>query len=86
MRQEIQAAGFTNVVEKVYKTPIGGWAADPKLRELGQWALLGLDTGLEGYAMAPLTRVMGVSIPYPREMKIKMRLRLVLKLDRNEMC
>jgi hypothetical protein len=61
MRQEIETAGFVNVVEKIYKTPIGGWAADPKLRELGQWALLGIDTGLEGYTLATLTRVMGVS-------------------------
>jgi hypothetical protein len=61
MKQEIEAAGFVNVVERVYKTPIGGWPADPKLRELGQWALLGFDTGLEGFALATLTRVLGVS-------------------------
>lgn len=59
MTKGIKNAGFVNVVEKVYKTPLGGWTADPKLRELGEWALLGFDVGLEGYCLAPLTRVMG---------------------------
>jgi hypothetical protein len=61
MKGEIEAAGFTNVVETVIKTPLGGWPAGPKLRKLGQWALLGFDIGLEGYAMATLTRVLNVS-------------------------
>ena len=65
MKQKITEAGFVNVVEQVYKTPLGGWPADAKLRELGQWALLGFDTGLEGYALATLTRVLGVSDPEP---------------------
>ncbi len=65
MKDKITEAGFVNVVEKVYKTPLGGWPADPKLRELGQWALLGFDIGLEGYALATLTRVLGVCYPKP---------------------
>jgi hypothetical protein len=59
MRKGIEDAGFINVVEKIFKTPIGEWPADPKLRELGRWVLLGFDVGLEGYAMATFTRVMG---------------------------
>jgi hypothetical protein len=59
MRKGIEDAGFVNVVEKVFKTPIGPWAADPKLRDLGQWALLGFDVGLEGYALSTYSRVMG---------------------------
>jgi hypothetical protein len=61
MKDEITAAGFINVVEKVVKTPIGGWPADPKMRKLGLWALHGFDIGLEGYAMATMTRVLHVS-------------------------
>ena len=61
MKSDIEKAGFVNVIEQVFKVPLGGWAADPKLRELGMWALLGFDTGLEGYALAMLTRVMRVS-------------------------
>jgi len=55
----MELVGFVNVVERVFKVPIGGWPADPKLRELGQWTLLEFVTGIEGYAMALLTRVMG---------------------------
>lgn len=61
LKSDIEKAGFVNVVEHIFKVPLGGWAADPKLRELGVWALFSFDTGLEGYAMATLTRVMGVS-------------------------
>lgn len=60
---KIREAGFVNTVEQVFKVPLGGWPADVKLRELGQWALLGFDTGLEGYSLATLTRVLGVSDP-----------------------
>lgn len=55
----ISSTGFINRVDTAIKTPIGGWAPDPKLRDLGFWALLGFDLGLEGYAMATLTRVLG---------------------------
>lgn len=62
METAIQEAGFVNVVEKVFKTPMGCWPSDQKLKEIGKWALLGFDIGLEGYAMASMTRVMGVSL------------------------
>jgi hypothetical protein len=35
-------ARFVDVVEHRYKIPIGGWAADPKLKKLGLWNLLSL--------------------------------------------
>jgi hypothetical protein len=62
MKEEIENAGFVNVVEKVFKAPIGPWPADPKLQELGRWTLLGFDTGLEGFVLAILTRTLGVSL------------------------
>jgi hypothetical protein len=40
MKERIDRAGFVNVVERTFKTPIGGWPADPKLQKLGQYALL----------------------------------------------
>jgi hypothetical protein len=67
MKEEIQAAGFVKITEKVYKTPIGSWPVDPKLKELGKWALLGFDIGLEGFAMAILTRALGWS---PDEVRV----------------
>ena len=60
MKSDIIDAGFINIHEKVIKAPIGSWPADPNLRELGQWVLLGFDTGLEGYTLATFTRVMDV--------------------------
>jgi len=62
MKGKIERAGFVNVVERVIKTPLGGWPADPRLRELGQWALLGFLSGLEGYTLATLTRVLDWSV------------------------
>ncbi|KAF8854617.1 S-adenosyl-L-methionine-dependent methyltransferase [Acephala macrosclerotiorum] len=62
IRENLERAGFVNVVEKVIKTPIGGWPADPRLRELGQWTLLGFLSGLEGYALATLTRALKWSL------------------------
>jgi hypothetical protein len=61
MKSNIERAGFVNVVEQIFKVPLGGWPSDHKLRKLGMWALLGFDTGLEGYNFATLTRVMDVS-------------------------
>jgi hypothetical protein len=40
MKERLDRAGFVNVVERTYKTPIGGWPADPKLKRIGQYALL----------------------------------------------
>ncbi|KAL3419490.1 mRNA 3'-end-processing protein yth1 [Phlyctema vagabunda] len=57
MTEAIKASGFVNVVETVYKAPLGGWPRDPKLRDLGRWGLLSFQQGIEGYAMALLTRV-----------------------------
>ena len=36
----IEEAGFVDVVETKYKLPIGGWMADKRWKELGQWNLL----------------------------------------------
>lgn len=56
----ITEAGFVDVVEKRYKWPIGPWSSDPRLKEIGRWNLLNWDEGMEGWAMAPYTRVLGV--------------------------
>ncbi len=62
MKTQISSTGFINVVEKVFKAPIGPWPRDPKMKELGNWGLLELEVGLEGFMMAFLTRILGVSI------------------------
>jgi len=42
---DIEKAGFVNAVDQVFKAPLRGWAADPKLQELGMWTLLSLTLG-----------------------------------------
>ncbi|KFY49355.1 hypothetical protein V496_10057 [Pseudogymnoascus sp. VKM F-4515 (FW-2607)] len=58
-REYIVGAGFEKVVERKFKLPVGGWSSDPRYRELGRWNLLHCEQGIEGWAMALLTRVMG---------------------------
>lgn len=60
-KQFVIDAGLKNVVEERYKMPVGPWSSDKKLKEVGQWHLLECFQGIEGWAMALLTRVMGVS-------------------------
>ena len=51
MRDRIDAAGFTNVREKLYKVPMGEWTKNPILKEAGKYNKLQLISGQEGYAM-----------------------------------
>ena len=61
MKDLISKAGFVDVVETKYKWPLGAWSTDQKLKDLGRWNLHHWNEGLEGWTMALLTRVMGVS-------------------------
>jgi len=54
----MEDAGFINVVEKDYKFPVGRWPADTRMKELGMWFRAYFEDGMEGYAMALLTRVL----------------------------
>ena len=60
-RGYMQDVGFQNVTERRFKLPIGPWSPDKKLRKLGRWNQIHCEQGIEGWAMALLTRVMGVS-------------------------
>ncbi len=57
----LEAVGFTDVTEKVYKWPFNSWPKDPKLKELGKWNFLNADLGVEALCMALFTRVLGWS-------------------------
>ncbi|KAL6901111.1 S-adenosyl-L-methionine-dependent methyltransferase [Trichoderma evansii] len=48
-RRSMEAAGFVDIHEFNYKMPIGGWARDPKMKELGQFAQLVIEKDTEGY-------------------------------------
>ena len=55
----IRDAGFQDVVEKRYRWPLGPWAKDKKLKELGIWARAHADAGLENWSLSLLTRILG---------------------------
>ena len=48
LRPRIEAAGFTNIHEKVYKVPIGDWVKNPLLKEAGKYHQAQLLEGAEG--------------------------------------
>jgi len=51
-------AGFSDVQTKTIKTPLGGWPADKKWKEVGQFNRFSIETSLEGYSLYLLTNVM----------------------------
>lgn len=57
----IKEAGFQNVTEERFKLPVGPQSKDKRLKQLGMWNLAHCEEGIEGWSMALLTRVMGVS-------------------------
>ncbi|KAG2411991.1 hypothetical protein HFD88_009547 [Aspergillus terreus] len=69
----MQSAGFQNVTEQQFKLPIGPWSRDKKLKKLGRWNLVHCEQGIEGWAMALLTRVMGWTYTEVQVFLAKMR-------------
>jgi len=50
-RKAMEAAGFVDIAEKNIKTPLGGWAKDPKLKEVGQFTQLAVTQDTEGLVL-----------------------------------
>ncbi|PWY94923.1 methyltransferase family protein [Aspergillus sclerotioniger CBS 115572] len=69
----MQQAGFQNVTEERFKIPVGQWSRDKRLKKLGMWNLVHCEQGIEGWAMALLTRVMGWSYPEVQVFLVEMR-------------
>lgn len=59
LKQWAEQAGFEDLVEKVYKVPLGPWAKDPKLKELGRWAYIEFPEGVDAYGLRLYTQVLG---------------------------
>jgi hypothetical protein len=51
-----------DVVEQRFKIPDGDWPKDPRLKEIEKWRLVEVTTGAEGWALALMTRVLGMSV------------------------
>ncbi|OCL11851.1 S-adenosyl-L-methionine-dependent methyltransferase [Glonium stellatum] len=59
LSQMMRDAGFVNVTERVFYTPIGPWPRNRALREVGLYWRAVLMEGLEAIALGPLTRGLG---------------------------
>ncbi|KAF6810664.1 SAM-dependent methyltransferase [Colletotrichum sojae] len=57
--KSLRAAGFTDIVEQKLLVPVGPWANDPILKEVGIGSLAYLDQSLEGFGTFLLKEVMG---------------------------
>ena len=78
--ERMRAAGFINVTERIFYTPIGPWPRNRQLRETGNFWRAVLMDGLEAIALGPLTRQLGWS-----KMEVDVFLASVRKayMDRN---
>ncbi|KAK4463079.1 S-adenosyl-L-methionine-dependent methyltransferase [Cladorrhinum samala] len=47
-RRGIEAAGFENIHEENFKSPLGSWPADPKMKEMGKYQHLATANDLTG--------------------------------------
>jgi hypothetical protein len=61
MKGMIEQAGFVDVQEQRLKLPLGPWATDPKMKDLGRFYERFYKTGLQGWLLQLCTRNMGVS-------------------------
>ncbi|KKY24888.1 putative methyltransferase domain-containing protein [Diplodia seriata] len=61
IRRYMEEAGFVNVTERVFYTPIGPWPKNKHLREVGLYWRAVLMEGLEAIALGPMTRGLGWS-------------------------
>ncbi|KAF4999055.1 hypothetical protein FDECE_11614 [Fusarium decemcellulare] len=55
----IRSAGFIDIQEANYKVPVGSWAKDPKLQEVGQFLRSTMENDAEGYTIMLWNQVMG---------------------------
>ena len=69
----MEAAGFVDVVEHRWKLPIGGWPAEKRFKEIGQYNRIHWDQGIEGWCIYLLTTVLRWSIEEVQIYLAKMR-------------
>src|SRR5262245_30085208 len=59
LKEIVQGAGLTNIVEFKLPVPIGTWAKDKKYKEIGRLNWHALYDGLDAITMRPLTQLAG---------------------------
>ena len=58
LKEWAEVAGFINVQEEIIPVPIGTWAKDKRLKEIGAWNYVALLEGLEAITMRPFTAML----------------------------
>lgn len=61
MRSLLEAAGFVDIHTRSIKQPVGPWPKDQRQKQIGAMNLLSMETGIEAYSLATLTRIKGMS-------------------------
>ncbi|KAL2819576.1 S-adenosyl-L-methionine-dependent methyltransferase [Aspergillus cavernicola] len=61
-RDRMINAGFVDVVERKFKVPMGGWARESRLKQLGLFNRLQWEEGIEGWCMFLLTAILGLTV------------------------
>ncbi|KAJ3513448.1 hypothetical protein NM208_g15188 [Fusarium decemcellulare] len=59
LKSRMAEAGFTDIVETIFKWPMNTWPQDRRYKELGAWHKENMNLGLESFSMALLTRAHG---------------------------
>lgn len=62
VKQQMAEAGFVDVVEKIFKLPLGPWSSDERFKTLGRHYQQFWRAGMEGWVMAIATRHLRVSL------------------------
>ncbi|KAL2670037.1 hypothetical protein Neosp_014917 [[Neocosmospora] mangrovei] len=60
-KKGMEEAGFVDIQVWDFKAPIGGWAEDPRLKDIGQFAQAALEQDYEGYVLFMANMVLGWS-------------------------
>lgn len=68
-KEQLEAAGFVDVVENRIKMPQGPWPKDSKLKKIGAYENYSLASGAEAYLMRGYTSVMGGD---PDELRVQL--------------
>ncbi|MCJ1455766.1 hypothetical protein MMC28_006122 [Mycoblastus sanguinarius] len=73
IKEMIIQAGFVDVVEELYKWPMGEWPVDQWLKDIGRWNALHWVEGLDTWLMRLLTQYLGWTPAQVRAWTTKMR-------------
>ncbi|KAJ5279155.1 hypothetical protein N7478_004527 [Penicillium angulare] len=73
----MEERGFVNVSDDIYKCPIGGWAKDRQLKDIGRLGKVTVLEVVEPYTLALFTRVLGFTFQEAQEYMEKVRAELM---------